>query len=114
MTYRRTPRRCAPFELHGKVIKTFAIRSIDPGSKRGLGCFHIVKVIGCGSPEDTDLTWVEIGLGNVKMRNDRDAIAMPTHHLAAFEWRNNCGVKLTGNLGRVARATAKHPSQSRH
>ena len=61
-----------------EAIKTYALRSIEPGSRvlsDGLGCFrgideaglkHVVKVTGGARPEDADFKWVNTGLGNVK------------------------------------------------
>lgn len=112
-----------------EAIKTYAIRSIEPGSRvlsDGLGCFngideaglkHVVKVTGGGRPDDADFKWVNTGLGNVKSAITGTLRSCDTQHvpryLVAFEWRYDRRFDLKENLGRLARAAAKIPPQPR-
>lgn len=112
-----------------EAIKTYAIRSIEPGSRvlsDALGCFkgideaglkHVVKITGGGRPEDADFKWVNTGLGNVKSAIIGTLRSCDPQHaaryLAAFEWRFNRRFDLKENLGRLARAAATIPPQPR-
>jgi hypothetical protein len=108
-----------------EAIKTYAVGSIEPGSRvlrDELGCFkgtdeaglkHVVKVTGGGRPEDADFKWVNTGLGNVKSAITGTLRSCDSQHaaryLAAFEWRYNCRFDLKEKLGRLARAAATIP-----